>query len=159
MNRITLETLVHRYFEGETTIEEEKALRAYFQENKPETPEMAQVAAVFGYMEQQKNIEIPTPVQATQSVPNRRLSFYKLAVAASLFLAASTGTFMFWNHQKAEAKRTAARERLYEDHYEDPEQALREVQAALALVSRKMDKGNRAAAKGISQVGRLKLLR
>jgi hypothetical protein len=159
MHRTTLETLVHRYFEGETTIQEEQELRAYFRENKPETPEMAQIAAIFGYIAQEKTIEMTAAVQATQPKPTRWFSMYKIAVAASLFLACAVGGQMFWNHQKTEAKRQAARERLYSDHYEDPEKALVEVQAALALVSRKMDKGKRVAAKGIGQVGRLQVLK
>jgi hypothetical protein len=160
MNRQTLETLVHRYFEGETTLEEEATLRKYFAENEPDNEEMARIAALFTYIKQEKLVSMPATSRA--HAPKARggsLTFVKWAAAASMIGLISVGAWMFHQYQKDQEKRIASRERLYKDHYEDPEKALLEVKAALALVGKKMNKGKSTASKGMKQVQRLHIIK
>ena len=48
-----VEQLLEKYFQGETTIAEEKQLKAYFSSNDV-APHLAKYQALFGYFETQK---------------------------------------------------------------------------------------------------------
>ena len=90
-----INSLLNKYFEGETTVEEESLLRFYFnQENLPE--DLKELAPIFSYLENEevalkalKEIKDSSPAftvtKKKKSIVNR--SFYISAVAAASITA------------------------------------------------------------------------
>lgn len=80
-----LDKILDRYFEGETTLDEEKTLREYFQQdNIPE--EYAMYAPMFRFFVEERAVEIPK--ESKIPVKRRKLSAYIWGgVAAGILLA------------------------------------------------------------------------
>jgi hypothetical protein len=168
MHQETFDKLVAQYYEGETTVAEEQALRAYVREHAHTTPEMQQLAQMFGYFEAQKAITMPgqiavpdAQVSKPQAVAPRKfeLPIRRYLAAASVIGLLAVGMWWMQQQQALEQKRMVARARLYNDHYESPEAALAEVKAALSLVGSKINKGKETTQKGIKQIKRLQLVK
>lgn len=99
--------LIDRYLEGDTSLEEESQLRAYF--NSPQIdPSLKSVQPMFAYFEQAKTET--TTVLENQNKPktNRKISFWKYAVAAVLVPACIWAGVSFYQQQteKKEAEIT-----------------------------------------------------
>lgn len=78
---MSIETLLSRYFEGETTCEEERELRRYFTEE--EVPEALQsYRPLFAYMAQEVN---------RRSLPKKRYRLSGIAAAAAVALLLVVG--------------------------------------------------------------------
>jgi hypothetical protein len=161
MNQEQLNLLIDKYFEGETSLEEEQLLKRYLAENEPITPEQKQVASLFAFYRQEVQLE-PKHINtsAKQSGGSAHTNkFTRLAWAASVLICLSLGGWYAYHNHKANQARVAARERLYKDHFDEPEKALAEVKAALALVSKKMNKGKQLTRKNLRQVERLAIVK
>jgi len=99
MNIREVEILTEKYFEGLTTIEEERLLKGFFAAGEfPE--EMRPVAAMFGYFEVEKEVKLNRDftdsfireIERKQVIPfyqNRRFWYYFSGVAASIILMVS----------------------------------------------------------------------
>jgi hypothetical protein len=155
MQKEKIKDLTDRYFEGQTSQEEEQELRAYIRTCEVGTPEIKQLKVIFGYFEAEKQVKMP---QATKSIGSKR-SLYQYAAAASIVLLMASGFWFVHAQQAQESRRMAARERLYNDHFDNPEQALTEVKAALALVGRKMQKAEKMTTKNLKNVKHLGILK
>ena len=124
-----IEILLEKYFEAETTIAEERELKAYFSSENV-APPLEQYKPMFGYATQAKqeqfNAMIPLPTK-------KRKSVVWLSVAASVAVLLGVGLFTF-NHYN---------QPISEDlgTYDDPEVAFRETQKALDLISKSVNKG------------------
>ena len=160
MNHLQIKALIDRYFEGETTLEEEQLIKQYFKTQAPETEELVRLAPLFMYLDKEKAIEMPgkpaVPLHSSEGAGKKRF-LYPAAAAIALFLMC--GSWFIWQNMEKERIRTAARERLYRDHYDNPEQALAEVKSALALVGKKMNKGRKITGKGLKEVKRLEIFK
>ena len=124
-----IEKLLEKYFEGETSIAEEKELKDYFTSSDV-AQHLEQYKPIFGYATQAKQ------EQFTATIPlktKKRSSVVWLSVAASVavLLSVSLFTFNHYNQPVSEDLGT----------YDDPEVAFRETQKALALISRSVNKG------------------
>lgn len=143
MNAI-IATLLEKYWEGETSIAEERQLRSYFASGDV-APEFAAVAPLFQAIAAEQKVEMPAaPVRAM--APNRWRMY---AAAAALTGLMAVGGWLAYQQQ---AEMTMAATATSTDTYEDPEQAVAEIKAALALVSSKLNKGTETAAKGLHHV-------
>lgn len=101
MTKYNLNNLIDKYFEGETTLEEEKRLREYFsQQDFMIPPEFLQYAPLFRYFEDKRENKILEPVidnqlanntDITQKRNKRSLYIRYTAVAASLALLIAVG--------------------------------------------------------------------
>lgn len=92
MNQQTAELLLERYFAGETTLEEERSLRAYFRAGDLH-PDHEPYRDLFAYWTVAAQVQPPTPrlVVPTRSKPRRRqpvLRWMTAAAAAALLLLA-----------------------------------------------------------------------
>lgn len=196
-----IQDLLDRYWEGEATLEEERALKAYFASGQAD-PRFAAEAPFFQALREERALQSPN-IGLKAAMPTARPTWYRWAAAAAVFgLIAVGGWWM--NHQsidsqpvdvatqqqpvseqpsvqppaqpREEAPALAAapdshpqpkinrKPRHHRSHKPlaepqpeetlDPEtqKALEEVRAALALVSSKLNKGRRAAAKNLDQV-------
>ena len=87
-----IQELLDRYWEGETTLEEERRLRAFFTAG-PVPEQFRQEAALFLALRAERSVELPD----RKSVPlQRSTSRYRWAVAASIALLFTAGAGWWW---------------------------------------------------------------
>ena len=121
-----IEILIEKYFEGETTIGEEKQIRDYFASHEIPT-ELQQYKSIFGYFSDAKEEKAPS---SKFSAPKR--SFRWMSVAASAAILLAIGTFAYFNTEQYNESLGS---------FTDPEIAFQETQQALDLLSLKVNKG------------------
>ena len=125
-----INALLEKYFEGETTIAEENELKKYFS-SAGVAPHVQQYQPLFGYYtsETKQNFE---PKLVLQSNKNRKMSW--LAVAASLVVLLGVGIYTFNNVSNDKTNKELGT-------YNDPEEAFRATQKALAMLSNHVNVG------------------
>ncbi|GGB74101.1 hypothetical protein GCM10007424_12510 [Flavobacterium suaedae] len=123
----TVEKLLQKYFEAETSIAEENILREYFASTDV-APHLEHYRPLFGYFETEANktFEKDLPLK-----PRKRNVVGWISVAASVVLL--SGLFFITNNQSAPADELGT--------YEDPEVAFRETQKALNMLSNTVNVG------------------
>lgn len=146
-----IEALVNKYWEGETTVAEERELKQFFHSHQAkDLPEpLREVASLFQYYVAEENKQ---PLGAafdqqlldqlrarpfTNAEGQRSWYLNLLKLAACLFLVVSA-VLVFRNEQR----KARAQQRLAElGTYEDPQQAYEATKKALLLVSAQLNKG------------------
>ena len=127
-----IENILEKYFQGETSIAEEKELKEYF--SSPNVAQhLEQYKPMFGYFSQVKE------QKSTQTIPlktNKRNVAW-LSIAASVVVLLGMGTF-YYVSQKNTAPVVAQSEL---GTYDNPEKAFAETQKALALLSNNVNVG------------------
>lgn len=127
-----IEDILEKYFQGETSIAEEKELKDYF--SSPNVAQhLEQYKPMFGYFSQVKE------QKSTQEIPlktNKRNVAW-LSIAASAVILLGIGTY-FYVSEKNAAPAVAQTEL---GTYDDPEEALAATQKALALLSSNVNVG------------------
>ena len=123
-----VEQLLEKYFQAETTIAEEKQLKAYFSSNDV-APHLAKYQSLFGYFETQKG------TQFEQKLPlqSRKQNTVKwIGIAASFVVLFGLATFYFYpSEPKHEDLGT----------YDNPVEAIAATQKALLMVSEQVNIG------------------
>jgi hypothetical protein len=127
-----IEDLLEKYFQGETSIAEEKELKDYF--SSPNVAQhLEQYKPMFGYFSQVKE------QKSTQTIPlkTKKRNVAWLSIAASVVVLLGVGTY-FYVSEKNAAPAVAQTEL---GTYDDPEEALAATQKALALLSSNVNVG------------------
>lgn len=129
MEHTNIEILLEKYFEGETSIAEEKELTNYF--SSPNVAQhLEQYKSLFGYFSQTKKQaflqEIPLQTK------NKKVAW--LSIAASVVVLLGVGTFVYLNSNQAIQNKDLGT-------YNDPEIAFKETQKALAMLSTNVNVG------------------
>ncbi|KGO94013.1 hypothetical protein [Flavobacterium enshiense] len=124
-----IEILVDKYFAGETSIAEEKALKEYFSSSDV-APHLEQYKAIFGYLNQAKQEQFTRTVPLQ---PRKRNYVAWISVAASI--AVLSGTLYFMNQQSEQPTNKDL------GTFDDPELAFQETQKALQMVSENVNEG------------------
>lgn len=141
MDEVTLKYLLNRYFEGNSSIEDERRLKEYFRGTVD--PEFHPLKKQFNLIEKSRNqmyecsrleSSILSSIDAFESKnrpePKRKsITMFRIMAAASIALIISL--IIFWPEYKNQTK----------DTFTDPKLAYIETQNALLLISRKMNKG------------------
>jgi len=124
-----IEILIEKYFQGETSIAEEKELRSYFSSQNV-APHLEQYKAMFGYFTEAKQQKF------TQEIPQqtKKRKVMWLSIAASIVVLFGMVTFFMINTNE-----TVTQNEL--GSYDSPEQAFAETQKALALLSSNVNIG------------------
>lgn len=119
----TIELLINKYLEGETSMNEEKQLRTYFSSGNV-APRFKEYQVLFGFFEAEaaRTYDIP------KSIGDRKKPHAWLAVAASI--AIIVGVFLF---------RPAPQEAS--GVIKDPEVALQKTKEVLHLIAQQMHQG------------------
>jgi hypothetical protein len=130
LNRI--EDILEKYFQGETTIAEENQLKEYFSSSNV-AQHLEQYKPMFGYFSQVKQ------QKSTHEIPlqTKKRNVAWLSIAASVVVLLSIGTY-FYVSEKNTAPVVAQSEL---GTYDDPEEALKATQKALALLSNNVNVG------------------
>lgn len=209
-NKPDIPDLLSRYWEGETTLEEERRLKDFFA-NEPVPEHYRQEAELFRALRSEQSVQMPAGREMRIAPrPGYRLSWWAAAASVALLLSAG----IWWMSRQPiapdtpialvapENKKTAPptatipvvtapemeKEKIAQppqpstvhprgfgagcppstvrrppstinqDTYEDPEQALEEIKAALALVSNKINKGKKEIGKGLQEVEAVDIL-
>jgi hypothetical protein len=130
LNRI--ENILEKYFQGETTIAEEKELKDYF--SSPDVAQhLEQYKPMFGYFSQVKE------QKSTQEIPlqTKKRNVAWLSIAASVVVLLGIGTFMYVSEKNTPP--VVAQTEL--GTYDNPEEALAATQKALAMLSNNVNVG------------------
>jgi hypothetical protein len=155
MDYNNIRKLLDKYWEGESSLQEETQLREFFTgTDVPEDLKTYQPLFQFFQMEQDKNLngdfdqrliqELKSSEKPTAKV--RRLPYYLMRVAAAgLLLFSIYFVNEQWNQDSYEA---AASEEM------TPEEAYAQTKQALLLVSAKMNKGTDVANDGMSKMNK-----
>lgn len=121
-----IEILLEKYFEGETTLQEEKKLKAYFSSSEV-APHLESYIPMFANFQKQKE------VQFTKALPlqPRKQNYVKWIGVAASFVALF-GTLLYFNPQENSNDLGT---------FSNPEEAFIETQKALNMVSTEVNKG------------------
>ncbi len=167
MNIEAIKILIDKYFEGETSLQEEAQLAEYF--NRDEVvPELKQYQPLFQFFKAEKSISLNENstkklneigirnLNATGTNRNpkpdiRNQLFWR--AAAAVFILGISSYFITKQFENPNKKCVAdnCRVKVY-DETDDPQKAFEEVQAALKLVSKKMKKGTDETTEGMKKV-------
>lgn len=128
-----IEDILEKYFQGETSIAEENQLKEYF--SSPNVAQhLEQYKPMFGYFSQAKEqksaYEIP--------LQSKKSNVAWLSIAASAVVLLGIGTYFFVS-EKNDTTAVASQTEL--GTYDDPEEALKATQKALALLSNNVNVG------------------
>ncbi|MFP4472053.1 MAG: hypothetical protein ACLFPE_15330 [Bacteroidales bacterium] len=153
MNINEIEILLHKYFEGISTTDEEKILKGYFSSEEV-APHLDHYRAMFGYFESEKqhrlgdefDAEIMQRINQAPAVSfyrTNRFWYYFTGVAASL---------LFIMALLIESQQTGNNQNLAGTDYtrEEAQQAYHQTRIALAFVSEKISQGTEP----LSEMGR-----
>jgi rubrerythrin len=125
------EILLKKYFEGESSIEEERELRKYFASANV-APHLEKYKTMFGYFSdaaaQKSKQEIKVPNMSQDKKRNR----IWLSIAASIVVILGAGSYVYFDSQVSNQDLGT---------YDNPEAALKETQKALAMLSNNVNVG------------------
>ncbi len=155
-------SLLEKYWEGETSLEEEKMLRTYFNANDV-APDLLRYKPFFLYQkaEQEKTLsdnfeqELLAKIKLEEKPivkinRNQNVSYYFSRIAAALTLL--LGVWFLFKPADMKTGQIAAVE---EDTFDNPEEAFNELKSALLLVSRNFEKGKSKSMKGVMKINTL----
>jgi len=141
--------LLTQYWEGETSVEDEKELKSYFNSEHVDERLMKH-KSLFQFIkkEQEKTLNTDLNEKINHRINARKvvyMNWKKKLMAASIVLVSG---FLIWNYSFNESndKYTAVKE------IENPEEAFRIAKEALFLVSNKLNDGASKAASKVSKV-------
>ncbi|MBX2970011.1 MAG: hypothetical protein KF803_11625 [Cyclobacteriaceae bacterium] len=150
MDSKKLEELVKKYWDCETSLEEEQQLREYFRgDSIPET--WRETAALFRYFDEQKTKTVEpqfdeTVVTRIKEMPKKREGKVVKWVTASLRIAAGVAVLLaavYFVRQELREDQAIA----VEDTFEDPQQAFEETKKALLMISKGFGRAEQQAKK------------
>lgn len=154
MDKNNIENLVEKYFDGNTSLEEERQLKKIFQQDQSLPEELQVYQSFFVGLDEAHDIMAPSNLEQNvlekinkPSGKVRRL-FPMLLKMASVFVIGVSIYFLTQQYQ-SEGNREVA---MMEDTYDTPEEAFAAYKAAIALTSRKIKKGERKVKNEISYV-------
>lgn len=121
-----IENLLEKYFEGETTVAEEKELTLYFS-SEDVAQHLEQYKAMFGYFSSAKEQKFKRKIPLETTKQNVAW----LSIAASIVVL--LGMFTFYNYNMNQNQDLGT--------YDDPQKAFEETQKALNLLSKNVNVG------------------
>ena len=124
-----MEALLEKYFEGETSIAEEKELKDYFSSSNV-APHLEQYRQLFGYFAKAKEGKFKQKVSLNSE--KRKVAW--LSIAASIVVMLGIGTYAYFNTNTANESKELGT-------YDDPKEALEATQKALAMLSNNVNVG------------------
>jgi hypothetical protein len=147
-----ISALLEKYWEGETSLQEERELKNYFASGAVD-PRLHSIEPLFRAVREDQGRQFTAPVPAPRRLTIVATVWRTWAVAASVAGLLFLG-WLFRDQLAGPAGKPMAAEtkNLQEDTYDDPEKAAAEIKAALALVSSKLNKGKKEAAKGLRKM-------
>lgn len=128
-----IETLLEKYFRGETSIGEEMELRDYFSSSNV-SPNLEQYKPFFGYLTLAKEQKFEQEIVLIPKHRDRKRNLAWLSIAASVAVLLGIGTYSYFNYYNTNQDQDLGT-------YDDPEIAFRETQKALSMLSTNLNTG------------------
>ena len=144
MEQSKVKELLKKYWEGQTSLEEENMLKVYFEKTEGVDTSLSGDKALFQYYTQagreSANIDFQLPEPSIQKKANK-LSWlnqpvWKIAASVILILGVIFTV-------QTQLKNSSRSNDLTEETYEDPKVAYAEMKKALQMVSNKLNKGKK----------------
>lgn len=151
MNNQKIQKLLDRYFEGETSLEEEAALKEYFRGEQID-PEFKPFQALFQYFESERQPALSKDFEQRvlakiQSQKRLRIGWvYRIAAAAAII----AGIVFFFPRHEEPTGPIAINWEQYEPETE--EEAMAQATAALQLLAEKLNGGARTATDELQKI-------
>ena len=152
MNKLAIKTILERYFDGTSTIEEERQLKSYFTSGKVD-PEFESFRSMFVFFVEERKETINEEFSISQKVKvipiKKRSARWKLGIAAAILLL-----FASWFMMDKPKETPVITQQIDWSKYEpeNNEQAVLLALAAMKRTSIAMKKGTQAAAQEILEV-------
>ena len=132
-----VEEILTKYFEGETTVDEEKQLQQYFSSANV-APHLVQYTLLFSYFATAKKEQFTVDISTFKTIKAhksyRKSNFLWLSVAASVMILMGIGGYLFYASESLGNQEGLGT-------YDDPEVAFKETQRALNLLSNNVNVG------------------
>ena len=132
-----IEEIVEKYFEGESTVNEEKILQHYFSSGNV-APHLEQYTTLFTYFVTAKNEQYTEDVSTFKTLKlqksSKKVNFLWFSVAASVLILMGIGVYFFYASESLNTKEGLGT-------YDDPKIAFEETQRALNLLSNNVNVG------------------
>jgi len=140
METAIIRTLLEKYWQAETTVEEERILAAYFKGSHLD-PHLRPYADLFAYFEEESRVSPGPDLESRilQAITPMRHFRWGMTAAAAAVLIAVAGLFLF-EPAKPTARPATAK---IVDTYDNPEQALAAVRHALLIASVHLSEGRK----------------
>ena len=160
-NKDQIEALLNKYWEGETTLQEEVILQSYFNNGTVATQFKAYQPLFQYFTEEKKDVLIDQDFDfAIQEIPTtskirsiRRKSWFYLAkIAASVLLIFSIA---FWLMPDFQSKSSSPCGELSPSECKEAMQALEETKTVLFFVSNKLNYGAKKAAENLDRLNQI----
>jgi len=135
MELYKIEELLEKYFQGETSIAEEKELTNYFSSSNV-AQHLEQYQPLFGYFSLAKEQINPKELPELSTKKGQSIKPVWWSLAASVVILLGIGMYVYTTN---ETKTSLASNEL--GTYDTPEEAFRETQKALALLSGHVNTG------------------
>lgn len=149
MDSSKLQQLLQKYWDGETTLEEELWLKDYFRSNDA-PDELRDVAAMFQYFDQTKQNKLNditfdrSLIEKVSGQPKqgrmRRLTINSMRIAAGVVVVMAATWFI-----KTEIRKSTPQDMV--DTYDDPKLAFEETKKALMMISKSFGTAEQQAKK------------
>ena len=128
MELIEIESILEKYFDGSTSIEQEKQLTNYFSSNNV-AQHLQQYKPMFKYFELEKQATFNKEIHLKT---NKKIAWF--SIAASIVLLVGIATFFYQNNKYASPEDGLGT-------YQSPEIAFVETQKALQMLSANVNVG------------------
>ena len=139
-----IENLLNKYWEAETSVEEERELRQYFELH----PELADAnVAYFLMLSKERDIEAPFIPELPEATVVRPMWKRYASIAAAVALLITAGTVISKYTTVGPETNTASTHIV-----DDPDEAYAQAKQALLLVSQKMNKSTVNASSKVEKV-------
>jgi hypothetical protein len=126
-----IESLVEKYFDGATNVEEEKELRKYFA-SADVARHLKQYKPMFGYFSQAAAQELEQEIVLLPMVQDKKRIKVWLSIAASVVVMLGAGTYLYFDTEVSSQNLGSC---------DNPEVAMKETQKALAMLSNHVNLG------------------
>jgi len=136
MDSKRLEELLQRYWECETSLEEELELRNYFC-NEPVPERWKEASTLFHYFEKQRQLMVrgnfeDSVVSKLKAPRGRMMTLVQISLRIAAGVAVVLAAIFFVRQEV----RKDSTEMVFEDTYDDPKEALEETKKALLMISK-----------------------
>lgn len=145
--REEIKSLLEKYWERETTLEEESRLRKHFLQSREQSPE----SHYFLFLEKESNVSTSSRPSLANATSPRIFAFPKLLRYAAVVLALVAAGFILQKYVITGEQEVVA-EYTLDDSFEDPEKAYAEAREAILLLAEKINATQSKAAKQVSIV-------
>jgi hypothetical protein len=131
MELANIEKLIEKYVQGETNREEEQQLKQYFLSEKV-APHLRSYQSLFGYFDQSQKEQFEKEI----SFKSNKITSAWVSIAASILFFG--GIFAYMNYKAVSAPVQTVSDL---GTFESPEEAFKQTQKALALLSENVNTG------------------